>query len=417
MPEEDDQPGQPQLPFSNDWGIEDEARNATPQSDSNASHEKISKLESRRPEERPANVAFWSKEVSVQSSALMGTVLYTQPESSTSKAGSQQKPLFADATRCFSTAVPGISRLLATAFASNIKSTESIVMRFLPNPFFATSSKDSPIGATALSAFPPVEMRFAIDPTTKVLGLNFIHAIVSNENSDLMLPDSPMDIRFQQKTTSRLYCNQWSLPQGIGEFLNKSNLSLDLLRGGLQAPPSLKIPIAAHLCTKDAFKLLGPNQKDTDIQDVEYLFVGLEIRRTIATEFEGWRLLYTSVEAGKAGGRRGELRLRPARTVESDDPELETEEAFLETAFKLADASYTPIKARRVIDKLVKMVTTYMERDGVDSKRTFKYFGKRPTIVLEWQQRPLQLEDETGEELPDDKWREKDEEHDAERPA
>ena len=404
IPPDREQPGQSQSPVSNGSGIEKGAENAIPQS-------KSTNLKSQRPKERSANVAFWSEEVSVQSSALMGTVLYTQFQSS--KAGFQRQPLFADATRSFSTAVPGISRILATAFASTAQATESVVMRFLPNPFFATSTKDSPIGVAALSAFPPVEMRFAVDPTTQTLGLNFIHAIISNENSDLMLPDSPMDIRFQQKTTSRLYCNRQSLPPAFGEFLNKSNLSL----GGLQTPASLKIPIAAHLCTEDASELLGSSQHDADVYDVEYLFTGFEVRKTIATEFENWRLLYTSIEGGKGGGRRGELRLRPARTVECDNPKLETEEAFLETAFKLADASFAPIKSSRVMEKLVKRSVTYKDKVGVDANRTFKYFGKRPTILLEWQRRSSKLEEGTGEELLDGNSHESTEIHEETRAA
>jgi hypothetical protein len=388
---------------------EDEARSNTPQSDSNASHENSIERKPRRREERSANVAFWSEEFVVQSSALMGTVLYAQPESS--KIDSERRPLFADATRCFSTAVPGISRLLAAASASNVKPTESIVMRFLPNPFYSASSKENPIGAAALSAFPPVEMRFAVDPTTEVLGLNSVQAVVSNENSDLMLPDSPMDIRFQQKTTSRLFCDQRSLPPGIGEFLNQSNLGPDFLQRGVPTPSLLKVPIAAHLCTKDAFKLLGLGRNKTDVQDVEYLFAGLEIRKTISMEFEGWRLLYTSVEGGKAGGRRGELRLLPVRTVESENPKPETEEAFLEAAFKLADSSYTT-EASRVTEKLVKRLVTYKDRQGLDANRTFKYFAKRPTILLEWEQRSSKLEEETGKEVLHETWLEKEKDND-----
>ena len=350
-------------------------------------------------EQRRADTAFWSDEISVQSSALLGAVIYAHCK--TRPKDSQQAPSFSDSFRAFSTAIPGISRLLVTAMTSNTRATESVIMRFLPNPFFSPSPKQTPIGAAALSAFPPIEMRFAVDPESKVMGLNTIHAIHSTENSDLMLPDSPMDIRFQQKLTSRFYGAKRSLPQGIAKFLELSNLNLDYTRGGLQTPPSLSIPISAHLCTKDAFQLLGSEKNDGDTQDVEYLFAGLEIRRTVAMEFKGWRLLYTSVEAGKAGGRRGELRLRPARVVESEDPGLETEKAFLETAFQLADASYSPVKSRRVREKLIRKVEMYKDRDVVDADRTFRYFAKRPTVSMEWRRGFKDLDEETGEELLD----------------
>jgi hypothetical protein len=394
-----EKPGKSQLPISTDSESRGGPGNINPEYVSGASIEEPANNHEQKPELRRAHVAFWSDEISVQSSALMGSILYNEPELSSSTEGSQKSPLFADSVRSFSTAVPGISRVLTTAaLASSTKPAESIIMRFLPNPFSSSFDQNSPIGSAALSAFPPIEMRFSIDPTTKVMGLNFIRAVLSTENSDLMLPDSPMDIRFQQKTTSRLYCTHRSLPQGIAKFLNCSNLSLDFSQGGLNTPPSLKIPIAAHLCPPNAFELLGSDKKDTGMQDVDYLFAGLEIRKTVAMEFEGWRLLYTSVEAGKAGGRRGELRLRPARTVESDDPTLETEEAFLATAYKLADASYTPVKARRVMLKNVRMVPTYKEKR---TDRIFRYFAKRPKITFEGEQSSKEVENETGEKLLD----------------
>lgn len=382
----------------NDSKPQDKPENSKPESVSDASNEELQEIQSQKPEVKRPHVAFWSDELSVQSSALMGSVLYNQPQLPSTKA-SQGKPLFADAIRSFSTAVPGISRILTTSLASSTKPAESLIMRFLPNPFSHLSAKKSPIGSAVLSAFPPIEMRFAVDPTTKVTGLNFIRAILSTENSDLMLPDSPMDIRFQQKTTSRLYCTHRSLPPGIADFLNKSNLSLDFSHGGLITPPLLKIPIAAHLCSPGAFELLGLDKEHGEMQEVEYLFAGLEIRKTISMEFEGWRLLYTSVEAGKAGGRRSELRLRPARTVESDDPKMETEEAFLAAAYKLADASYTPLGVRRVTLENVRMVPTYKEK-RTDS--IFKYFARRPKITFEGKRSSTEVEDETGEELSED---------------
>jgi hypothetical protein len=158
------------------------------------------------------------------------------------------------------------------------------------------------------------------------------------------------------------------------------------------------IPIAAHMSNSPGFELLGPGTKDAEMQEVEYLFAGLEIRKTISMDFEGWRLVYTSVEAGKAGGRRGELRLRPTRTVESDDPKLESEEAFLESAFRLADASYTSLKVRKVVLENLRMVPTY---GGRSPDRIFKCFAKRPTITFN-RECATGVDEGTGERLLED---------------
>jgi hypothetical protein len=51
--------------------------------------------------------------------------------------------------------------------------------------------------------------------------------------------------------------------------------------------------------------------------EVEYMFAGLEMRRSVATEVNGWKLVYTSVEAGQGGGRRAELALEGEKMVDS----------------------------------------------------------------------------------------------------
>lgn len=344
------------------------------------------------------DVAYWDgpNDIGVETSAIMGSVLHNIPPSSSSAEPSQCNPLFVNAVRSFSTSVPNISRILAAAVASNRRPTESVVTRFLPNPFALSPTGKSPIGSEVLSAFPPVEIRFGVRRETKDLFINYIRAVLSTENSDLMLPDSPIDIRFQQRTTSRLHCTTYNWPEALRDFLEKSNLTLDFEKGGgLNTPPSLMIPIASHMCKSPGFELLGIGKNDAETHDVEYLFAGLEIRKTIAMEFEGWRLLYTSVEAGKAGGRRGELRLRPARMSKGDDPSKETEAAYLESAFRLADGSYTATEVRRIIQDYIRTVPTAKGRN-VD--RDFKYFAKRPRITYEWE---WDSGDEKGGELLD----------------
>ena len=163
----------------------------------------------------------------------------------------------------------------------------------------------------------------------------------------------------------------------------------------MKTRPSLRIPIASHLCKPPGFEILGTGKKDAKNHDVEYLFAGLEIRKSIAMEFDGWRLLYTSVEAGKAGGRRGELRLCPAR-VNKDvgEPSEETEAAFLESAFKLAGGSYTSTDVRKIVQDYIRMIPS---SKGGSVDRGFKYFARRPRITHEegWDER---MEEETKEE-------------------
>lgn len=283
----------------------------------------------------PEISAHWQDSYRTESSALIGSVLHSYADDTKASTMALQ-PVHKSVKvhRTFATAVPNLSRLLGSRSTRGIrpKPLRTLIMHFQPNPFFKSRKTSKPIGAAALSAFPPVEMRFSIDPGANAFKVRDIQAIVSAKNSDLMLPESASDVRFQQRSTSNLSASPGQFPPGIAEFLRDSDL--DIRDGNFDAPAKLSIPIARHLCQAPGLEILGGGEKGADTQDVEYLFTGLEIRKTVMMSYEGWRLHYTSIEAGRAGGRRGELRLLPVRVDESPSPA--TEEEFLEAACRLA---------------------------------------------------------------------------------
>jgi hypothetical protein len=153
------------------------------------------------------------------------------------------------------------------------------------------------------------------DDNAKSVKLKYIQAVVHEGKKDVMLPGSAVDLRFHQRTTSKLkrrYIDQ------VEDFLKRSNLEV-AGNAPLETPRSITLPISSNICREPGFKLLDGKDSKTssehmkDVRDVEYLYAGLEIQRTRAFTYSGWLLLYTSCEAGKAGGARGELRLRPRK--------------------------------------------------------------------------------------------------------
>lgn len=278
--------------------------------------------------------ARWEDSYRLESSALIGSVLHSYDNDDHASTMSL-RPVgrTAKVRRTFSTAVPNISTLLGSdsTLGARKRPHRTLIMQFQPNPFFKSSKTSKAVGAAALSVFPPVEMRFSVEQKT-AYKLRDILAVVSVGNSDLMLPESASDVRFQQRSVSNLVASAGQYPPGIAEFLRNS--SLDLKDGNFDAPAKLTIPIAAHLCPVRGFQFMGEGEEGADTQDVEYLFTGLEIRKTVMTFYEGWRLHYTSIEAGRAAGRRGELRLLPVRLDRSEVPA--TEEDFLDAACRLA---------------------------------------------------------------------------------
>jgi hypothetical protein len=295
--------------------------------------------------------AYWGSDLFTETSVLFGSILHSplQPLSNPVSA----KTLATDAVaRTFSSHVPIVSRLLSKAETKRDEqywksgspmvkkyAVEHLVVHFQPNPFYIPPTTKGEatrgtLGPAALSAFPPIEMLFDIeDDEVKSAKLKYIQAVTHESKKDVMLPGSAVDLRFQQRTTTRLkrrYIDQ------VEDFLKKCNLNLKGQKR-LATPPSIILPISSTICREPGFKVLdGKASKpssDTgeDIRDVEYLYTGLEIRKTRAFNYNGWHLLYTSCEAGRAGGARGELKLRAKK-----DAEVASEEDLLQFAYQLA---------------------------------------------------------------------------------
>jgi hypothetical protein len=287
---------------------------------------------------------YWDNEYQSTSSALLGTILHHHPNPSNNHSSIIQPSDSSAVINSFSTKFPNLTRVLANSRIE--RKSRSLVMHFQPNPFFKLPSAENAVGSAVLSVFPPVEIRFSID-IKKEITLQEIRAIIATKNSDIMLPDSPNDIRFQQKTSSKLN----GILERVSDFLERSNLSLRAGQEKLDTPPSIIFPIASHLCKKPGFEILGLENMKNEMQEVEYLFTGLQLENGIEMDFEGWSLLYTSVEGGKAGGRRGELRLQAIRTKPSDYLADTSNTKFVDSAFRLANIEDIPLKPTRTVTK------------------------------------------------------------------
>jgi hypothetical protein len=337
-----------------------------------------------------ATTSGWQDSYQIESSALIGSVLHSHSDTiKVETMALQPRVKTAKMSRAFSSSVPNLSRILGSKAVRGIrdKPHRTLIMRFQPNPFFKSAEATRPLGAEALSAFPAIEMRFSIDSETNAFKVRSILAIASVENSDVMLPESPSDIRFQQRSVSSLIPTQsdGEYPPGIAQFLRDA--TLDIQQGNFDAPAKLTIPIASHLYQQQGSGPLGDADED-GTRHVEYLFTGLEVRKTVMMAYDGWRLHYTSIEAGRAGGRRGELRLLPVRLDKSSKPA--TEEEFVDAAFKLAEGVEglgTASIERPAKQSLVTKPWVDSRRDEHRTERIPKYFSRsvgirRPVPVV-----------------------------------
>ncbi|RKF58805.1 hypothetical protein OnM2_065009 [Erysiphe neolycopersici] len=262
----------------------------------------------------------WSTEYSTSTFVTVGALIHTDLDPKF-----QGPPLlnsrFDDSITEFSSHVPNISRLLSTAkFKKTRGYDEKAIIRFLPNPYLRSKGKNrkrKSASSKVLSSIPPVEFHCSIGKDKRAQ-FAYADAIIHQNYTDIMLPQETVDLRFHQRTTSRLVDED--LP-AIADFFQKSTLDLNP-NGNINMPPSIILPISSHICKSVSRNpsnvSLGVSDKklkkfDHMTRDVEYLFSGFEVRRKLIFMYDSWHLEYVYIDAGKTGGVRGELSLRPIK--------------------------------------------------------------------------------------------------------
>ncbi|KAH0438931.1 hypothetical protein CcaCcLH18_03077 [Colletotrichum camelliae] len=145
--------------------------------------------------------------------------------------------------------------------------------------------------------------------------------VVANQrHTDVSLPYEPVDLRISQSDLRVMSASALD-DSPFREYIDTAEL--DLLAGRLGPPPKIRIA-----------DMPFNNTMRNPSEPTDYMFAGLEMRRTLEADYQGHKLLYTSIQAGHHGGRRAEMVLeaRPA------DPSLPPQEQELHTAryFSLA---------------------------------------------------------------------------------
>ncbi|KAH7037638.1 mitochondrial inner-membrane-bound regulator-domain-containing protein [Microdochium trichocladiopsis] len=195
-------------------------------------------------------------------------------------------------------------------------------------------SKDSWPMAEAPPA-PILELRLTIEDT-KVLGIQSLRAIKHKTVSDVMLPGSLIDMRVTQTQYVELEGQKDDIAawQPLADFLGNARIELD--RGKVDMASRQRFPIPRHLFSTE--ELAGdPNE----LVSTQYEFVGLELHRAVSMPYEGFKMTYTSIEAGQGGGRRAEFSVEEATTASpstdtpmaeaSQSEEYASDETVLET--------------------------------------------------------------------------------------
>ncbi|KAM7208936.1 Mitochondrial inner-membrane-bound regulator domain containing protein [Naviculisporaceae sp. PSN 640] len=272
----------------------------------------------------------WATRITTDTRAVFGHVLHAERPGSSLPLVSKTTALDSSRRRTFTPVHPPLRSL---KFENNLKETglyhAIIVLRFLP------SAEQSTAAPAIASAAPPLELRIEIDHK-EVKRIVSLRAVVGTHTSDVMIPSYPVDVRLLQTSYAELTgrsIDEFAAP--VLDFLDQSKI--EPWDGKLENPARLDgLDIPKHLFlqqsgrdTTSANKLIDDaadehnntnspsatgeaKEKETKsdtTHKIDYLFVSREIHRLVAAEYDGYKVSYWNINAGKLGGQTTQLSL------------------------------------------------------------------------------------------------------------
>lgn len=241
----------------------------------------------------------WSASPKTETSAIFGRVLFPQFEANSPL---QAPPnIFATPTNSLThTFSPLLPSVRALNFNTNLHEEglwhTIVIMRLIPAP-------DLP--KEIVAAAPELEVRLEADHQ-EVKRIVSARAITDIYTGDVLFPASHVDVRLNQTKFYELDGRDVDKhAESIIHFLEDSDLRP--WEGKVATPPNLdgiRLPL----------KMFSSLPKSVDVEEgdlikMDYMFGGLEIRRTVTAEHKGLKMRYTHVEGGRRRGRRSELSL------------------------------------------------------------------------------------------------------------
>lgn len=201
---------------------------------------------------------------------------------------------FAKLQRAFATTVPGITRIVEASTESRLPA-EKLLIRMVP-----ASSPTLPLAT--LDRVPQLEIQINLHAKEQATSFAAARLVLSHDELDVLLPSHTTDLRFVRRFN--MYSNREEKDPCMIDFVNASNLDI-WGSERLRTPNDLRISIP--IC-------LIPGVEETEASSVDgllpidYKFAGLEHRSDLNFPLLGSnRPQYTTIEAGRLGGRREEL--------------------------------------------------------------------------------------------------------------
>ena len=174
---------------------------------------------------------------------------------------------------------------------------------------------------------PSLELEIGLDDNARTTGLSRARLINNERVTDLLLAKQGADLRFISQCWFE--ADLANIDPSILTFL--ANSSLEIGKARLQTPPLLKLAVPFATCRPSKKAALDKNPKNqtsgarkgssfaerrrskgTDAAqqvDVEYTLNSLSVISQVKALYEGFDISVSTIEAGKMGGRKQEVRI------------------------------------------------------------------------------------------------------------
>ncbi|EKG17286.1 hypothetical protein MPH_05496 [Macrophomina phaseolina MS6] len=298
--------------------------------------------EGEYPASKDARSTYWGPHSLVELYASYGNVIHKPPPASSTLTPISLEGLLNHSdkpSRTFLHAIPGFSPLLQYVAAhtkfqrhfNDEKYPDALLFRFSPAPWDLAD-------ASSPEDFPDLGLRLMVGKNGGRARFQGLGMTIRERNIDLLLPEKAVDVRFVRREV--LWTRDaLARSEDVRNYLAMINMNLGG-GGAIRAPAELRLRIPAWAVkNSEKYSSLPSVETEHGKEFVkEFIFTAVEHRQMVKFDLPGdkHRISYTSVEAGRVGGRRGELRLR-LRKPAKDTEELKDEvQGLVEGAFDVA---------------------------------------------------------------------------------
>jgi hypothetical protein len=292
------------------------------------------------------SAVHWQSDTKRKLSAILGHVVYPRlPRPSpvaqiqskvyltAGKQEAKRQKAFANALQLRRTFITSLPEVLGRfegvdtkAFAKQLIQNE-LRVRLQPLKLVSSSRQD-------LSDLPDIELHIGINPEFESPKLIDARLLLETRDCDLLLPIETADIKFRAITYHHASPR---LDPAISHFLAASNF--DPRSGNHpKTPQKLQLSVPGFAIVSPPLPKATPNEvgdpatsfipgSGTDVT-AEYFVMGLEHHARMMLNYEGFQLTYSTIEAGKAGGRRSELKIETREETVGRGRESATDDQF-----------------------------------------------------------------------------------------